>query len=411
MFVNSSSLSQIPNREVDDMSLDRESIVSFALRVISENLGIQQPLALELAQRVANYMLDKAIIPTVKTVYETLSKIMSEQSIGQDGILSPDELIERANKESAKVAGLQVAKEHIDLFMKIRSEFKVGNDELLLSSSIHGVSNIPDQIRQQIADLQAKFGKIINAVAVHIEEKKYESAESAIADMHSRGRVSGSQGSIMQKLIDADKTLHISCQSLKVTVDFFADLNDHIVQELENCTDSDQEYRLVLGNAILIYELSDYVIRYLKSFKTRGISDIQVVKNEIDKKMDKVNSEIKELREKAQRDEIFPKLKENILSNVSEREKAVKIMADAWTEYLEEIKTLSDETSDFTGKWLPNLELIRDDARNQISALDVLTIVKVLRSNLMDLESAVKSLKDIPLVSLSPDRVRRLLGI
>jgi hypothetical protein len=229
--------------------------------------------------------------------------------------------------------------------------------------------------------------------------------------MQRRGRISAAQKNITQLLVSADKKLHISCQSLKVTVDFFTALNEHMVQEIKSCKDSDQEYRLVLGNAILVYELTDFVIKYLKSFETEGISEIHAVKNQMDRKIQKIKTEIEELRNRAQSDKIFSDLKQNILSNVSEREDAVKVMMNTWDNYLGEVKTLSDETDSFIGNWLPNLELIRDDAKNQITTLDAFAIVRALKGNLNALKSVGKSIKTIPLVSLSPDRVRRLLGL
>jgi len=280
-----------------------------------------------------------------------------------------------------------------------------------MAIDINRISGVPASIHQQISNLQIKFQTIINSVAVKIEDNKYKSAEEAIEDMQRRGRISAAQKNITQQLVSADKKLHISCQSLKVTVDFFTALNEHMVQEIETCKDSDQEYRLVPGNAILVYELTDFVIKYLQSFETEGISEIYAVKSEIDRKIQKIKTEIEELRNRTQSDKIFPDIKQNILSNVAEREEAVKIITNAWNDYLGEVKTLSDETDSFIGNWLPNLELIRDDAKNQITTLDAVAIVRALKGNLNALKSVGKSLKTIPLVSLSPDRVRRLLGL
>jgi inorganic pyrophosphatase len=365
-----------------------------------------------LAERVATYLINKAIEPTVENINEYIRNFMKEQqSQEQDKVFTPDDLIEIANKESAKLAGIQVAKNHIDALMHIRSELNTVNDEELLSTNINRISGVPDQIHQQISNLQTKFQNIINAVAVKIEDNKYKSSEEAVEDMQKRGIISAAQKNLTQQLVSADKQLHISCQSLKVTVDFFTSLNEHMVQEIEECKNTDQEYRLVLGNAILVYELANFVIKYLQSFETKGISEIKAVESEIDRKIQKIKTEIKELKNKAQNDKIFPEVKQNILSNVVDREEAVKTMRNAWDDYLGEVKTLSGETDSFVGKWLPNIELIRDDAKNQITTLDAVAIVKVLRGNLNALNSVGKSIKAIPLVSLSPDRVRRLLGI
>ena len=400
------------------MPTSKEEVVRIVLRTITGNLGIPQPMASDLAELVATYLIDKAIDPSIETIRDLVSRIMSEKQSAdkqatqsQNKVLSVEELLERANKDSAKDAGIQVAKDHVDLFMQIRSEFQVSGDEALLSTNIGKASNVPSQVKQQIVELQTKFSRIINSVAIHIEEKKYETAEQAIAGMQEKQQLAVSQKEMMQKLVNSDKTFHISCQSLKVTVDFFTSLNEYVIQEIENCSDPDQETRLVLGNAVLVYELTDFVIKYLQSFKVEGVAGIQSVKGEIERKIQRIQAEIQDLKGKANRKEIFQEVRENILSNVAERERAIVIMQEAWAEYLGEVKGISDESTGFITQWIPNLELIRDDAKNQIGVLDVLVIVRVLKSNLIALKTAVTRLETMKLVSLSPDRVRRLLGV
>ncbi|MCC5668347.1 hypothetical protein LC653_31935 [Nostoc sp. CHAB 5784] len=400
------------------MAISKEEIVLIVSKVLTVQLGIPQPLASGLTESIATYLFEKAIEPTVEAIRDSLSKIQNEQNSvnkeylrNQGDVLTREELLEKANKDSAKEAGIQIAKSHVDLFMRIRAEFQVGSDEALLSTNINRVSSVPLEVRKQISELQTKFGKIINAIALHIEEKKYESFEQVISDRQSQEQIAVAQKVIMQQLVNADKTFHISCQSLKVAVDFFTALNEYILQEIENCSDTTEESRLILGNAVLVYELTDFVIKYLQAFKIEGIVGINSVKSEIDRKIQRIQTEIQELKNKANKSEIFPELKQNILSNISEREQAVVVMVNAWDEYLGEVKSISDESTGFIKQWIPNLELIRDDAKNQIAVLEVLTIVRVLKSNLMALKTAVTRLETMKLVSLSPDRVRRLLGL
>ncbi|MEM9538043.1 MAG: hypothetical protein AAGA60_00865 [Cyanobacteria bacterium P01_E01_bin.42] len=400
------------------MPISKEEVVRIVLKTITGNLGIPQPMASDLTELVVTYLINKAIDPTIESIREATIKIMNENqptdrqtTQAQDKVITVEELLERANKDSAKDAGIHVAKSHVDLFMQIRSEFQVSGDEMLLSTNISKASNIPTQVKQQVVELQAKFGKIIDSVAVYIEEKKYETAEQAIAEMQEKQQVSIIQKEMMQKLVSSDKTFHISCQSLKVTVDFFAALNEYVIQEIEACSNLDQESRLVLGNAVLVYELTDFVIKYLQSFKVEGVVGIQSIKNEIDRKIQKLETEIQALKAKTDRKEIFKEVRDNILSNIAEREEAVSMMQEAWVEYLGEVKSISDDSTSFITKWIPNLELIRDDAKNQIGVLEILTIVRALKGNLIALKTAVTRLETMKLVSLSPDRVRRLLGV
>jgi hypothetical protein len=67
--------------------------------------------------------------------------------------------------------------------------------------------------------------------------------------------------------------------------------------------------------------------------------------------------------------------------------------------------------TNFMDQWIPNLELIRDNAKNQLNVLQLVAMVSILKKDLFQFKTALVKLEEMKLVSLSPDRVRRLIGI
>jgi hypothetical protein len=60
---------------------------------------------------------------------------------------------------------------------------------------------------------------------------------------------------------------------------------------------------------------------------------------------------------------------------------------------------------------LPTLNAIKDNAKGQIKFLQAAAVMNIVKSNLSAVQASISSLEGLKLVSLSPDRVRLLLGI
>lgn len=98
------------------------------------------------------------------------------------------------------------------------------------------------------------------------------------------------------------------------------------------------------------------------------------------------------------------------LEDITLRKKAIATINEEWNKLLSENNNLQKEVNVVKGN-LPTLQVIRANAKNQIKVLEAIKVLQIVKNSLGALQGAFKAIGDIKLVSLSPDRIRRLLGI
>ncbi len=321
-----------------------------------------------------------------------------------EGGKTADELFEEIQQDAGMQAIEKVASAHIDQLVDIRENYAV-DDLDLLSSNVKKISNVPEDVRQKVASFQSRVRMIIEKVAVQIEERKYKTTEQAVAAM----RLSVTERSRVEALIQADKKLFVSYESLKTTVELLTKMNDVIIQKIaesEKSGDVGAERGLFLGNAVLIYELTDYVIQYVEHFQLQGIADIEQIRSSELKKLEQESNHQRALKSRA-KSMSMPELRDGIIASIDALEGSIELIRKEWDNYTSELKTIQAGISPMSKK-LKDIQVLRDLAKLQIKTYQLAVTVGILKKNNLALEDALKGLANLRLVSLTPDRVRRL---
>jgi len=346
---------------------------------------------------------------TLQLAQELISLIESQkqpakQSHGQP-LLTPEELLEKAQRDAGNQAVAILIDKHLDSVMHARANYRI-SDQDLLSKSVVRNRDIPDSVRAEISQLHARIRSIIQEVASRIEERKYKTAEEAIDNMH----LSLMDRERAQQIVQADKKVHVSYQALKTTVEFFANLNQIIIDKLEKAGTPQSEANLVLGNAILVYELTDYVIGYIENFTINGVDEIQRLHAETKQKIADLRRLQLDLEKRAQSELVEEAVGSQTTADIKARERSVDLLEQEWANYVEAATSLRSEVGKIRDK-LPTLELIRDNAKVQIDLIQAFAMLRILKQNIGTMRATIITLEGMKLVSLSPNRVRRLLGI
>lgn len=318
-----------------------------------------------------------------------------------------EEILESVEKQAGMGAMYTLTDKHLQALMLLREQFRI-EDVDLISQSIASNQRIDHTIRHQISSLHDKMALLIREVASKIESEKYQTAEEAINGM----KLSMSQREKVSALIAADKKLHTSCQTLKIAIEAFSELNKLIFSRLENegALDPSEEYKLVLGNALLVYELTDFSIRFIERFNIQGIQEIEAIHSDMKRTITSLRNEQNTLFKQAKSPDIEPFLREQVQADIQHRAESIALLEQEWVSYMDTVKILEGETG-IVGKKLPSLRLIRDNAKAQINALAAVAVLKIVQNNIRAIEGAVLQLEQLQLASLSADRVKRLLGI
>jgi len=313
--------------------------------------------------------------------------------------------VERVQRQAGIRAVGQVLDGHVNRVMAVRAQY-VTDDNELLSTNVARNSSIPQSVRDEIARLHNSIRDIIEQIAARIEEGKYKDAEQAIAEMP----LAYGERQRALNLVQADKRMHVSYQTPNVTVEYFSELNRSVLNKIERESSPQREANMMLGNAIMIYELTDFVIRYIESFTVNGASDIQKLHNETKQKIADLRNQQKALEQRATAPGVEQAVRTQTLEDIHNREGAIDELDREWDNYVNEVNQLYSTVGEVRGK-LPTLEVIRENAKVQINLIQLVAMLRFLKQNSDAIKGTVDALKGFRLAPLSPGRVRRLLGI
>jgi len=318
---------------------------------------------------------------------------------------NPDEILEYTQWNGGRLALKQIFEKHFNDLLKIRDSYSVRNVDLL-SGKIASNYQIPREIVNDISKLQNKVRDVIQRTAVFIESKKYSAAEKAIAEMD----LAHVDRDKAQAIVLADKKINISYQTLKATVEYFKEINEFLRDRMSRTRSRRVESHLAIGNAILVYELTDYVIKFIEGFSVDGYTELLQLHTTTQKTIEDLRRRQKQLESNVKQENVESKVRIQTLENIRLREESIIVLEREWKDYIESVEILKSDLGKVKLK-IPTLSVIREDAKIQIEILQEVEMLRILKQNITIVEATLLTLESIQLIALSPDRVRRLLGI
>jgi len=322
------------------------------------------------------------------------------------------ELIE-LEKNAGYQAILTYLQEYHRKIRDVQEKYALSNRDIMSPRLIDNPKLTQEELAA-LADLKLRLDAIINEVAARVEKHRV-----AYEDYTQRYELNAYDRLRVSSLVGSVRDINKSIQKLKFTVENFSRCNRYLINELDECLaqgDVSKSRLLVLGNILLIYELANYMINFLSSFQLEGIDEIiDLSKKELDK-INAARQNLEKLKADAAAPEIDPKVREKILSNLQDREQSLEGFQQEWDNYLAGIENVQAKVGSLQDK-IPTLQLIRDNAQNQLDFFEIMKIFGVMmvaeavRQNLETIESVALPLDELELISLPPHRVQKLMGL
>jgi hypothetical protein len=293
---------------------------------------------------------------------------------------------------------------HVGQVQAIRTRYSV-EDIDLLTANIGGQRDIPAVERAQLAQLHVRIRQVIESIAMQMEDSRYRGVEHAVTELPT-GLAERNRA---VRLVRAEKSLHSSYESLRLTVEFLGELNRSILARIEIEEAPEALSAMMFGNAVLIYELSDFVIGYLRAF---GLdNDLAPLHDEAIQRLRVARDTQRALLERLESDTaIDESVRADTIEDIHNRDHAINELEREWDEYLGDVATMERTVADVRRR-LPTLEVIRENARIQIMTLQLFALLRFLKQNDRSIQGTVNTLAGFRLAPLTPTRVSRLLGM
>ena len=315
----------------------------------------------------------------------------------------PPDPVEGLRRATGLRAVGQALEDHVGKVMAIRSRYPL-DDTALLSSDIGRQRDIPRQVRDEVLGLHERIRRIIEQIADRIEQGRYAEVQQAVAELPA----GFAERQRAQELVDADKQVQVAYDALRLTVEFFSDLNQSVLAKIERQASPGQQTTMMFGNAVMIYELTDFVIGYISAF---GLgTEIDQLHAEAKQRVAHTRTQQRALEARVLSADIEPAVREQTLEDIRAREEAFDELESEWDAYLGEVRQLRSRVDEVRGK-VPTLEIIRENARIQIMTLQLVAMLRFLKQNSESIRGAMDTLQGFRLAPLSSSRVRRLLGV
>ena len=335
---------------------------------------------------------------------------MSNQ-FDSDQVLSTEELLRRATEQDVNNslnASMQVLNGEAQLIMQAVRQYDVAPHDLT-GDRIQRARQLPKKMREDIAKVQSMVRTIITETAKNIENRSYRKWEDKINEKF----VSRRERERASKLMVVDKQISISYRSLALAVQQFTDLNKMIITQLEEAEakkDAPTARQLVLANAVLVYELCDFIIDFIEDFQIGGVNELKVLKEESDTVMAEFRRRQEALRKQAMGRGVSIENRNITLKHIEHHAEALKIIEEEWKTYLGQVDGINKSRESFIAK-LPDLRLMRSNAEARLDFITLLQLHSFIRTNLQALNLAAETItSQLEMPRMTPERIKLLLG-
>ena len=195
------------------------------------------------------------------------------------------ELIE-LEKNAGYQAVLTYLQEYTKKIRDIQEKYAFSNRDIMSPRLIDNPKLTSEELTS-LAELKRKLDNIIQEVAERVEKHRLMSYD----DYTQRYDLNAYDQLRVNSLIGSVRDINKSIQKIKFTVENFSRCNKFIINELDECIakgDFSRSRMFILGNMLLIYELSNYLINFLEKFKLEGVDDILHLSG---KELEKINTD------------------------------------------------------------------------------------------------------------------------
>jgi len=309
--------------------------------------------------------------------------------------------------------GSELIKEELndqaDLSITLQQDIELKNIDLL-SGSLIANRNIHKNIKHKVDEYSKNMHKFLLATAHFIEKEKFESVDKAIGEI----QLSKFDKTRLTSLVNAQKSLSFSYSTLSTIIEIFKISNKSILDDIEKYESPDSidkrlnKTSLYLKNAIIVYELTNFVVTYLSSFKLNGINDIKEIKREVYEDIDRGHKDDEKLMKSANSGS--DKLRVMMIEEIENRNVVRERIKEKWGKMMSDIETQSN-TAKEAKNFINDLQIIRDNARNRIDILNITATTVLVENSINMVSELAANMQDFALPPLDEKTACELLGL
>ena len=191
-------------------------------------------------------------------------------------------------------------------------------------------------------------------------------------------------------------------------MDYFSKANSMIVENARIGSPGNQiDWMFV--NAVMVYEMADYVIDFIEKFTPNGIRELQGLHHEALDRLQILRADSARQVEYVNSNDVSQGVRKSTVDEARRRSERLDVIEREWSNYMARAERTYGQVNEVRRR-LPDLKAIKENARLQIAELQEISLLRYLQESLASIQETIDALAGFELVPLTVTQVETLIG-
>ena len=299
--------------------------------------------------------------------------------------------------------------QHLGRVLSVRKDVAINNSGLVTNELISKIPTLRWYVKRKITNLRSELKEILWEIATEHENRRFEPLRKDFEQMNGVSKLHLDRG---LAILENERKMFISYHSLFFACKACADVNKAMLGQINNLRlgekSGDNELELLLKNAIIVFEVTSLIIEMIQQFRLQGFQEFQTLRDEVLKELAVAESNSQRNVDQANHPSIPPHQKVETITRHRNLKEGANLVRMQWQRFEDQIWSMQQNAGELAQR-LPSLALTRDNAKVQLDFLELLAVTQMMNQNIQAIEGL--SSLELDLAPLSPDDVRRLIGL
>ena len=278
-----------------------------------------------------------------------------------------------------------------------------------LSSNL--VSQNNRKVDYTIAKMRYSIQTIIVSSAEYIEMGEFASLDEVMKEEHEPGKQQK-----IKSLVNSQYRLHVSHRSLMIALQLFSAINQELLEKIdrERTHHPDKAHKFLVTNAVFVYEIADFIIKFLEDFELQGAVELRLLYRDAMAEIARGRERIEDVRQRIE--ERAESGRGSILNLDNERRSldhrlaAIGAVDAVWAGLVEKIDA-AEGGSRIVRDYIADIEIIKQNAELNLMILSLMVVTQMVRENIEKMQQLMLEVDKLRLPAITANDVRRFFTL
>lgn len=290
----------------------------------------------------------------------------------------------------------------------IQSTDSSGN--AFLSFKIVQSDTIGRSFKENINRMRHEVQAAIFATSEYIQMQEFASLNEVLDS-----KVDSAKKQQISTFVNGHYRLHVSYQAMGIALQLFSLVNQELLERINQSRNraGDEFDKLAVTNAVLVYEVADVIIAFLRAFELQGVKEIRDIHNQVTREIKRGRVENHAILDRIDHREKSSGLSFLNLAlereAVHERLNALEQLEKEWSGLIKKIDDVQKGAYKFAD-CVDDLEILKSNAAANLTILGLMEITRMVKTNIETIQGVLR-VDRLQITPITADDVRRFLRV